>query len=98
MEQYYDFEITLQEISLPIWRRFLIPLTATFADLHQATQDGMGWLDRHLREFTQHMEVPKKIARLPDEAYEDEPTPDATMNKLSSYFDKGSKTDRCFYI
>jgi hypothetical protein len=96
--QYYEIEVTLQEISPHIWRRFLIPRIATFADLHQAIQDSMGWQDYHLWEFTQHMEVQKKIAGLPDEAYEDEPTPDATMIKLSSYFDKGSKADRCIYI
>ncbi len=54
MEQYYEFEVTLQEINPPIWRRVLIPLGATFADLHQAIQDSMGWLDCHLWEFIPH--------------------------------------------
>ncbi|MCK4797538.1 MAG: plasmid pRiA4b ORF-3 family protein [Spirochaetes bacterium] len=47
----YQFKITLNDITPPIWRRIQVPDTYTFWDLHVAIQDAMGWLDCHLHEF-----------------------------------------------
>jgi len=35
-----------------VWRRFLLPASASFWDLHVAIQDTFGWEDRHLHQFT----------------------------------------------
>jgi hypothetical protein len=48
----YQFKITLDGISPPIWRRIQVPGNYTFFDLHVAIQDAMGWLDYHLHSFT----------------------------------------------
>lgn len=47
----YRFEIRLEGIEPPIWRRIRVPATYTFWDLHVAIQDAMGWLDYHLHQF-----------------------------------------------
>ena len=48
----FQFKITLQDITPPIWRRIQISNQCTFWDLHVAIQDAMGWTDSHLHEFT----------------------------------------------
>lgn len=48
----YLFKITLVGILPPIWRRFQVPETYTFWDLHVAIQDVMGWMDSHLHQFS----------------------------------------------
>jgi hypothetical protein len=50
-DQVYQFNIALQGIKPPIWRRIQVPETCTFWDLHVAIQDVIGWLDYHLHEF-----------------------------------------------
>lgn len=47
----YQFKITLEDISPPIWRRIQVPETYSFWDLHVAIQDAMGWWDSHLHAF-----------------------------------------------
>lgn len=47
----YQFRITLEGISPPVWRRILVPERYSFWDLHVAIQDSMGWLDCHLHAF-----------------------------------------------
>ena len=49
--QIYQFKITLQHISPPIWRRIQIHADGSFWDLHIAIQDSMGWWDYHLHSF-----------------------------------------------
>lgn len=41
----------MQDIKPPVWRRLLIPSSATFWELHIAIQDSFGWEDYHLHEF-----------------------------------------------
>jgi len=50
-DQVYQFKVMLLEISPSIWRRFRVPASCTFWDLHVAIQDVMGWTDTHLHEF-----------------------------------------------
>ncbi len=47
----YQFKISLEGISPPIWRRIQVPENYSFWDLHVAIQDSMGWLDSHLHSF-----------------------------------------------
>ena len=47
----YQFKVTLEGISPPVWRRILVPEGYSFWDLHVAIQDSMGWLDYHLHSF-----------------------------------------------
>ena len=44
-------KVFLYQIEPEIWRRFSIPATATFKQLHDAVQHSMGWEDRHWHEF-----------------------------------------------
>ena len=43
--------VFLYQIEPEIWRRFSIPATATFKQLHNAVQQTMGWQDKHWHEF-----------------------------------------------
>jgi len=47
----YQFKVTLDGISPPIWRRIQVPARYSFWDLHVALQDAMGWFDCHLHRF-----------------------------------------------
>ncbi|HEY1932080.1 MAG TPA: plasmid pRiA4b ORF-3 family protein [Acetobacteraceae bacterium] len=46
-----SLKVTLNEIRPPIWRRVLVPANMTLADLHQAIQAAMGWMDGHMHTF-----------------------------------------------
>ncbi|MBW3665866.1 MAG: plasmid pRiA4b ORF-3 family protein, partial [Actinobacteria bacterium] len=48
---YLDVEVSLDEISPRIWRRFLLRDRASFLDLHHAIQDACGWDNTHLFAF-----------------------------------------------
>lgn len=47
----YQFRVELADTNPPVWRRFAVPETYTFYDLHVAIQNAMGWEDRHLHAF-----------------------------------------------
>ena len=56
MYKYLDLTVTLllrtQTPVAPIWRRFLVPTSASFLDLHKAIQVASGsWQDYHLYQF-----------------------------------------------
>lgn len=57
-----QLKITLEDLRPPIWRRLLMPCTATFWDLHVAIQDAMGWQDQHAHAFV--VTVPIVRARI----------------------------------
>ena len=49
----YQLKIKLKDISKPpVWRRLLIPVKATFGELHLAIQAVFGWQMRHLYRFS----------------------------------------------
>jgi hypothetical protein len=50
-ELVYQFKVTLKGVKPAVWRRFQVPESYTFWDLHVAIQDVFGWLDYHLHEF-----------------------------------------------
>jgi hypothetical protein len=47
----YQFKITLDGVTPPVWRRIQLPGDASFWDLHCAINDAMGWEDMHLHAF-----------------------------------------------
>jgi hypothetical protein len=46
-----QIHVALDGIAPAIWRRLVVPLTATLADLHHILQAAMGWKDAHLHQF-----------------------------------------------
>jgi len=43
--------VSLDDIEPKIWRRLVVPLDTTLADMHRIIQAAMGWKDAHLHEF-----------------------------------------------
>ena len=43
MHEYYEIEVELTEIEPRIWRRFLLPSSATLRKLHEAIEDAFDW-------------------------------------------------------
>jgi len=95
---YYEFEVTLADIKPRIWRRFILSSNATFADLHDAIQDAMGWKNAHLWVFQEPGRDGKTIAGIPDEEDEDDQTPDALKVPLADLFDGADRKKRCQYL
>lgn len=93
----YQFYIFLDGISLPIWRRILVPETYTFWDLHVAIQDAMGWSDSHLHQF--EIDHPKTgeniIIGIPDDEREGD-TLAGWDTKIADYFSMDNRT--AYYI
>lgn len=44
-------KVTLELDGFEVWRRILVPMSASFSMLHEALQIAFGWKDRHLHEF-----------------------------------------------
>ena len=96
---YYEFEVTLLDIKPRIWRRFLLRTDSSFADLHRAIQDAMGWYDSHLWAFMGSGRDMEPIAGVPEEEFGDEgETPDARKVKLVSFFGQGEGAKKCLYL
>ena len=43
--------VSLDDIAPRVWRRLIVPLNTTLADMHPIIQAAMGWSDAHLHEF-----------------------------------------------
>jgi len=86
-DQVYQFKVTLLEISPSIWRRFRVPASCTFWDLHVAIQDVMGWTDTHLHEF--RIKNPKTGSKvnigIPDENF-DSKISQGWKKKIADFF------------
>ena len=85
----YQLKITLFDTQPKIWRRILIPSSATFWDLHSAIQDVFHWSHSHLHQFYYDDKVSKKTLRFgiptdDDEMYELEILPN-WEHKISKY-------------
>ncbi len=63
----YQLHISLRNLKPAIWRRVLVPGSATFEKLHQIIQFAMGWDDSHLHDFT----VGKTSYGVPDKQFPD---------------------------
>jgi hypothetical protein len=46
-----QIRVALDGIEPPIWRRLIVPLHTTLAQLHHILQAAMGWTDSHLHQF-----------------------------------------------
>lgn len=46
-----EVHVALDDIAPQIWRRLIVPLDTTLAQLHVILQAAMGWTDSHLHEF-----------------------------------------------
>ncbi len=97
MPTYFEFEVSLRWIKPRIWRRFLLPTTATFADLHRAIQDAFGWEDCHLFSFGTPGRRSEEIAGIPDDSGFGGDTPDARRVGLSGYFAEDHGAKKCDY-
>ncbi len=65
-----QLRVELLLMPLPVWRRFLVPESYSFWDLHVAIQDVLGWQDKHLHQFTLDDPVTAERIRLgiPDDS------------------------------
>jgi hypothetical protein len=98
MPEYFEFEVSLQEITPRIWRRFRLRATLTFASLSSAIQESFGWAGGHLWEFRRPGRRGDPIAGVPDEDGEGlDGVPDGARVRMSSYFKGAGKPRRCFY-
>lgn len=92
MTVYYEFDVSLHDVTPRVWRRFQMRSTATFLDLHRAIQDACGWEDGHL--FAFRTGDGRSIAGVPDAEFS-EPDPDAAGVALTSHF--AQEGDHCLY-
>ena len=47
----YQFLVTLNHVKPQVWRRFVVPATHDFYDLHSVIQTSVGWTNSHLFNF-----------------------------------------------
>ena len=47
----YQLKVSLKGVRPPVWRRLLVPASATLPQLHRMLQIAMGWQDYHLHQF-----------------------------------------------
>ena len=51
MMKAYQFLVTLKYVEPKVWRRFVVPATLDFYDLHSVIQTSVGWTNSHLFNF-----------------------------------------------
>lgn len=83
MANYLDIEVSLDQISPRVWRRFLLRDRATFLDLHHAIQDACGWQRAHLFAFRDA--DGGVVAGMPDDFGFGPPHPDAGKVRAGDY-------------
>lgn len=89
----YQFKVTLDGISPPIWRRIQVPAIYSFWDLHVALQDAMGWFDYHLHAF--HLSKSKRSQveiGIPDNEIEDPQILPGWEVPITEYFNEPGLT------
>lgn len=93
----YRLQVSLRGIEPEIWRRFEMPSTATFTDLHRAIQDAFGWEDYHLWEFTTASRARACFAGMGGiNEFTGEDVPDGDLT-LAGFFG-GKIGESCFYV
>jgi hypothetical protein len=100
MPRYFEFELAVREITPRIWRRVLLPVDASFQQLHQAIQDGSGsWVDYHLHAFRPDHRSDEDLCGTPDEDDPDRRVRDSKRVRLDSWFDPGvaGGKQKCLY-
>jgi pRiA4b ORF-3-like protein len=73
--QVFQFHLSLDGATPPIWRRILVPADFTLAQLHRVIQAVMDWTDDHLHEF----KVAGRLYGIPDPDGEHESIDDRTV-------------------
>jgi hypothetical protein len=63
----YQLHISLRDLKPAIWRRVLVPGSATLEKLHRIIQIAMGWSNSHMHEFT----VGNTCYGVPDKSFAD---------------------------
>ena len=94
MSSYSEFEVSLEEITPRIWRRFLLRDNATFHELHDTLQKACGWENCHLYQFLE-IHSSKCLAESPYCEDSGNSCPSAGEVKISSFFHKAG--DSCIY-
>ncbi len=84
----YQFKIKVEEVEPPVWRRVLVPSSATLNDLHGIIQGIFNWDDYHLHTFE------TKKARFTSPIFdefmqEEEELGDTTKVRLHQLFHQG---------
>ena len=51
MKEYYEFKVSLLGTSPKLWRKFQLPKSVTFQELHDAIQEACEWHNCHLAAF-----------------------------------------------
>jgi hypothetical protein len=98
MPKYFELEIALQEVHPRVWRRLVLPASASFSQLHKAIQESFGWQDCHLWEFRLPTFRGRPIAGLHGGEEWGRPPPRAGQVKLSDYFWGLRATEWCEYV
>lgn len=94
-QQHLIFEVRLLYVKPAPWRRFSLPRTGTFLELHEAIQDACDWTDSHLWQFTDTDGEPIAGPQRDDPlGRQGEDEPDAKEVNLLDWF-RHSKT--CLY-
>jgi hypothetical protein len=91
----YQLRVHLVGIEPAIWRRLLVPDTASLQNLHYAIQDAMGWNNTHLHVFR------RGDLRFDDPRMRFEPEDDSNLDEryslLRDVFDTGGATIEYVY-
>ena len=82
----YQFKITLNESTPPIWRRIQVK-NCTLDKLHEHIQTAMGWTNSHLHQF----KIEEELNGDPDVLDEDFDCVDSTITKISEIVPKDGK-------
>lgn len=72
LEYGVQLKISLKYIQPEIWRRIVVPVRFSLAELHSVIQKAMGWTNSHLHEFRQGREKysdPRQVPDAKDERY-----------------------------
>lgn len=98
MPKYYELEVSLIGVEPKMFRRFVIPVSATFADLHDAIQEACGWEYSHLHSFQNENGDDFAMGSEADSDWGPKVPKDHRV-KLYSYFGAdGKQASRCIYL
>ena len=98
MPKYYEFEVSLTDVKPKIFRRFILPASATFEDLHEAIQDAGGWEYSHLHSFRDDSGEDFAVGAHVSDGLGPRAPRDSRL-KLYSYFGHDGKlANHCTYI
>ncbi len=100
MPKYFELEVSLRSIRPRIWRRFLLPTTATFGQLHTAIQDSGGWLDYHLHVFRPTIAGDDLCGTPGEDPWDGAKIRDSKRMRLTQWFmeDEPDLKQKCVYL